>query len=362
MSGLTGMGLGAFGNNDRTAQNTGMPSYERRGSRVQDDADGEPYLGLHKTSSRQSQRHSISHDATRTGATSVTEVGTPQREPQEKLATTPGGGETDSLSSEDGEDTEEERRNSAVQALARHYTHQSQMAGIEPGTNIFLAASDPDSPLNPNGEKFRARTWAKAVVDMMSTTGHAFRTTGVAFQNLNVYGFGSATDYQKDVANVWMEAATIARKLLGQGKRRIDILRDFDGVVRKGEMLVVLGPPGSGCTTLLKTIAGDYNGIFVDGDSYFNYQGKRKFLFLIYTLPKLLPVVPTVATASSAVPHVARGDVMHAAQIARARVVLNTGIEPYSWHLCPCATPGFHAGRPDVASHTGTPPSDAPWP
>jgi ABC-type multidrug transport system ATPase subunit len=73
---------------------------------------------------------------------------------------------------------------------------------------------------------------------------------------------------------VWLEALGAARKLAGQKERRIDILRDFDGLVRKGEMLVVLGPPGSGCTTFLKTIAGDYNGIFMDDNSYFNYQGE----------------------------------------------------------------------------------------
>ncbi|KAB5566147.1 ABC-2 type transporter-domain-containing protein [Coniochaeta sp. 2T2.1] len=271
----TAVGLGAFGSNDLTAQTSGMPTHsERRASRDYGlEGDAEPYIGLHKTSSRQS-RHSTSNDATRTGTTSVTEVGTPQRQPRgegEKSTTSPGR-ETDTASEYD-DDTEEERRNSAVQDLARRYTNHSQMAGFEPGANIFLHANEPDSPLNPNGDKFRARTWAKAVVDMMSTEGHSFRTSGVAFQNLNVYGFGSGTDYQKDVANVWLEAASLARRLTGQGKRRIDILRDFDGVVRKGEMLVVLGPPGSGCTTLLKTIAGDYNGIFVDGDSYFNYQG-----------------------------------------------------------------------------------------
>lgn len=39
-------------------------------------------------------------------------------------------------------------------------------------------------------------------------------------------------------------------------------------------MLVVLGPPGSGCSTLLKTIAGEMNGIHADRESYMNYQGK----------------------------------------------------------------------------------------
>lgn len=38
-------------------------------------------------------------------------------------------------------------------------------------------------------------------------------------------------------------------------------------------MLVVLGPPGSGCSTFLKTISGEINGFYVDKNSYINYQG-----------------------------------------------------------------------------------------
>jgi ABC-type multidrug transport system ATPase subunit len=38
-------------------------------------------------------------------------------------------------------------------------------------------------------------------------------------------------------------------------------------------MLVVLGRPGSGCSTLLKTISGETDGFFVDSQSYINYQG-----------------------------------------------------------------------------------------
>ena len=36
-------------------------------------------------------------------------------------------------------------------------------------------------------------------------------------------------------------------------------------------MLVVLGPPGSGCSTLLKTLAGETHGFKVQGE--LNYQG-----------------------------------------------------------------------------------------
>ncbi|KAM4062813.1 ABC-2 type transporter [Hirsutella rhossiliensis] len=163
---------------------------------------------------------------------------------------------------------EMERRSSAVQALARSYSRASVAANHQ---NPFLAG--PDSPLNPASSSFSGREWAKAVVDLVSSDGSAFRSAGVCFQNLNVHGFGESTDYQKDVANVWLSAAGFVRRLMGSGRQRIDILRHFDGLVRTGEMLVVLGPPGSGCSTFLKTIAGEMNGIYVDDGSYFNYQG-----------------------------------------------------------------------------------------
>ena len=165
------------------------------------------------------------------------------------------------------------RRTSVVQALARSYSRASAAGpGGAGGENPFFA--EEDSPLNPNSANFSGREWAKAIVELVSQDGAGFRSSGVCFQNLNVHGFGASTDYQKDVANVWLSLAATARQLTGSGRQRIDILRQFDGLVHKGEMLVVLGPPGSGCSTFLKTIAGEMNGIFVDDGSYFNYQGE----------------------------------------------------------------------------------------
>ncbi|SCO92613.1 probable ABC1 transport protein [Fusarium oxysporum] len=169
---------------------------------------------------------------------------------------------------DEDDDAEVERRNSVVQALARSYSGAS---GMPSGTNPFTA--DENSPLNPSSPNFSGLEWAKAVVELVQRDGGSFRSAGVAFQNLNVYGYGEVSDYQKDVANVWLSLASRAGRGLGGNCTRIDILRQFDGVVHKGEMLVVLGPPGSGCSTMLKTIAGETNGIYVDDGSYFNYQG-----------------------------------------------------------------------------------------
>ncbi|KAF5024207.1 hypothetical protein F66182_3721 [Fusarium sp. NRRL 66182] len=183
----------------------------------------------------------------------------------------PSSSPADTLGREDNEDDSEmERRTSIVQALARSYSHAS---GAHPnGQNPFQAGED--SPLNPNSPNFNATAWAKSVVELVQQDGHSFRSAGVCYQNLNVYGFGGASDYQADVGNVWLSLSDIVGKITGKSKQRIDILRNFDGVVHKGEMLVVLGPPGAGCSTTLKTIAGELNGIYVDDGSYFNYQGE----------------------------------------------------------------------------------------
>ncbi|KAH8161694.1 hypothetical protein CIB48_g6544 [Xylaria polymorpha] len=239
---------GGFSNYDRTAQATASPGIA---SPAHEEL-GETGTGEGKTDG-----------LSRTRTTSITEIG------HENMAKKELAGSSDESTDDDA--IELERRESLVHELARKYTSHSQ-AHWTPGTNPYLD-NDENSPLNPASSKFSARAWAKAMVEMTSSEGKEFRTAGVCFQNLSVHGFGSATDYQKDVGNVWLEAVGLGRRALGNKGKKIDILRNFDGIVRKGEMLVVLGPPGSGCTTLLKAIAGETAGIYIDNQSYFNYQG-----------------------------------------------------------------------------------------
>ncbi|KAF1808725.1 ABC drug exporter AbcA [Eremomyces bilateralis CBS 781.70] len=162
-------------------------------------------------------------------------------------------------------------RDEHVQQLARTLTQQSTFTTT--GKNPFAPEDHPE--LDPQSSQFNPRAWTKAMMRVRLDDPESFhpRTAGVAFRNLNVHGFGQETDYQRSVGNVIFEAVGMVRSLLRHGKRKIDILRDFDGLVRKGEMLVVLGPPGSGCSTLLKTISGETHGIYIGEDSYLNYQG-----------------------------------------------------------------------------------------
>lgn len=164
--------------------------------------------------------------------------------------------------------------NDNVRQPPKNMRRWSSNTGVATEFNPFQPPHN--SVLDPNGSAFEARGWTKAVLALRSKDPgkYAERTTGVAFRDLSAYGFGVPTGYQQTVGNVWLGALGLVRKHLGSGKRKIEILRGLDGIVEAGEMLVVLGPPGSGCTTFLKTISGETHGFSVDERSHLNYQGE----------------------------------------------------------------------------------------
>lgn len=170
-----------------------------------------------------------------------------------------------------GPDKGEEQVHDELLQLARRLTTRSQ-GGVAPESLFPLPG---DGPLDPNSDQFNAKQWAKAFyrVRKESLEGNPPKTTGVAFRNLNVYGFGTDTDFQKSVGNIFLDAVALFKKVVNKRQERVDILHNLEGVVNSGEMVCVLGPPGSGCSTFLKTVAGDTHGFHIQKSSTLNYQG-----------------------------------------------------------------------------------------
>ena len=179
--------------------------------------------------------------------------------------------ETATNAEKDLHSSSDENGDVEVQKLARQFSMTSGVSHV--GDNPF----DPpkDSTIDPTSDKFRARDWTKSMLRLQAQTQPAAksRSAGFAFRNLTAFGQSASTDYQKTVGNYALDLVGLARRATGHSPRRVDILRDFEGLVLPGEMLVVLGPPGSGCTTFLKTVAGETHGFELSQDAYFNYQG-----------------------------------------------------------------------------------------
>jgi ATP-binding cassette, subfamily G (WHITE), member 2, SNQ2 len=95
---------------------------------------------------------------------------------------------------------------------------------------------------------------------------------GVIWEGLTVTGQGGVTNFVKTFPDAFISFFNVfetTRRLLGAGKkaREVNILEDFRGVAKPGEMVLVLGRPGSGCTTFLKVIANQrygYNSVTSD--------------------------------------------------------------------------------------------------
>ncbi|KAL4895766.1 ABC-2 type transporter-domain-containing protein [Aspergillus ambiguus] len=229
-------------------------------------------------SSRESQRSSESDDDRPTTANSAKSFKTDAKKfRDERHMSTLSTAETALEKGSDygDDDSSEEEVAHEVTRLAQQLTRESTRFSVSNNAeNSFLGVRE-DSTLNPHSPNFKARHWMKNLLALSSRDPELYprREAGVAFKGVSVHGFGSPTDYQKDVFNAVLQVGALFRLATGTGKQKIQILRDFDGLVKSGEMLVVLGRPGSGCSTFLKTLAGEMNGIYMDENSHMNYQG-----------------------------------------------------------------------------------------
>ncbi|KPA39399.1 hypothetical protein FLAG1_07752 [Fusarium langsethiae] len=194
----------------------------------------------------------------------------PVRMPQIEAQDTPQDTKSTILSPFTGE--EEER----LTVLAKSISSELKQQGNKP-INPFSGSENP--ALDPHSSEFNIAVWLQAVMSITSRDPEKYPrgVAGVAYKDLSAHGVGEATDYQKTFGNYPLELVKFAKKLMSQGESaKIQILRDFDGLIRSGEMLLVLGRPGSGCSTFLKTISGETSGFKIGEESYLNYQGIPK--------------------------------------------------------------------------------------
>lgn len=96
------------------------------------------------------------------------------------------------------------------------------------------------------------------------------RHAGVIFKNLTVKGMGVGAALQPSVGGIFLGLPRFLKNLATKGPRKAagkppvrTIIDDFSGCIRPGEMLLVLGRPGAGCSTFLKVI----------GNQRFGFEG-----------------------------------------------------------------------------------------
>lgn len=101
------------------------------------------------------------------------------------------------------------------------------------------------------------------------------RVLGVSFQHVTVEGSSEGQRTVPDLPQILVDIACAPYRLLrekigNKPRRRRNIIQDMTGLLPPGETMLVLGPPGSGCTTLLKTLAKNWDSFSaVNGDIHY---------------------------------------------------------------------------------------------
>lgn len=181
-----------------------------------------------------------------------------------------------------------------IRLLARSMTRDSQNASNDHELNLVRTLSrlssqggppvnpildeEIDPRLDPNSDSFSSEFWIKNMRKMTYSDPDYFKPSSlsVIYKNLRCYGHAVGSDYQPTFGNSPLKGLTQAIRKFDknyQKSNEFDILKSMDGIVPTGKLTVVLGRPGAGCSTFLKTIASQTYGFHVGEESIISYDG-----------------------------------------------------------------------------------------
>lgn len=151
-----------------------------------------------------------------------------------------------------------------TQTLSRRSTYSERQR------RIYAEDVDPDTehPFTGKAEDWGLYGELRGIKAKQDESSFKNQRLGVTWNNLTVQGESGDGAIQEDVLTQF----NIPR-ILKESHRRATgktILHDVHGCVKPGEMLLVLGRPGAGCTTLLRLLSNQRHGYTkISGDVHF---------------------------------------------------------------------------------------------
>ena len=176
-------------------------------------------------------------------------------------------------------------RKSTRRSISRQASHVSQTQ-----TSDATAAEDEETAdaavAAEKEDDFELGDFMKEGYFEKRKDGRSAKKVGVVWKHLNVKGVGSTATFAKTVPDAII--GTFGPDLYRIVTRFFPVLRfnrhqetrtlinNFSGVLRDGEMMLVLGRPGSGCSTFLKAIANNRESYAaVEGDVHYGGIQRR---------------------------------------------------------------------------------------
>lgn len=176
-----------------------------------------------------------------------------------------------------------QRELSGISQHSRRLSRQQSRRSIKKETGVKDIEKAVSSDTSEEGEPFDLEDTLRGNKRLEDEAGIKSKQIGVVWENLTVKGIGGIKNHVKTFPDAFVSFFNFPETLmhilgLGRKGKEVNILHNFRGVVKPGEMVLVLGKPGSGCTTFLKVIANQRFGYTnVDGEVLYGPFTSKEF-------------------------------------------------------------------------------------
>jgi ATP-binding cassette, subfamily G (WHITE), member 2, PDR len=166
----------------------------------------------------------------------------------------------------DGSEKRQITENDLFRSLSRRRTTRSDKASRAPTQEPENLAEQEEI------NKLLSRMFGKTRQE--SSEDEKTRHVGVVWKNLTVKGMGLGAALQPSAGDIFFALPRFVRSLFRYGPKSATrkppirtIINNFSGCLKPGEMLLVLGRPGAGCSTFLKVFGNQRFGYeAIEGD------------------------------------------------------------------------------------------------
>lgn len=158
-----------------------------------------------------------------------------------------------------------------------------------------------------NPDDFDLQLLLKYLHERSSQQGIESATSGLAFKDLTCWGIDASAAYGPSVAEMLRDFYKWPVHLFKKDTRpQRQIIRNFMGIIQPGELVLALGKPGAGCSSLLKACAGEIEN-FTKVEGSFSYDGldqqemmqkyKGMFKFFFFSFYSSFSILSTCSTS-----------------------------------------------------------------
>ncbi|KAG9592882.1 pleiotropic drug resistance protein, ABC superfamily, partial [Aureobasidium melanogenum] len=161
--------------------------------------------------------------------------------------------------------------------LARTHSKQGHKLGStltssrSSDTNTTNNNPEDNSELDPTSGNFDLHKYLRRTLAVLEMESMVLKEADVVMKNVNVSGSGKALNFQDTVSGMLMTPFRLRESLSNTEPKHI--LRNCNAILKHGELLVVLGRPGAGCSTFLKAMTGETHNLKYAKNSSIHYSG-----------------------------------------------------------------------------------------